>query len=496
MKKINLLILLMMTINLSTFAQDSMDDELLLDIFAEETEEPILEIDREPEIIIEQDQVLEESEKSPSLIDQLYSNLQGETKGVYVYYFNELTQPDYTTYSPEHDQHIFEAKTIKSTFAQISNIRLKADLISFFGNEEERYRPALANPENMNITDWIQNKNNERLFLSFKELYMSVFFDNFDIYLGKKIISNTLSTIYSPADIYSPVDLVDPFSSEPFGNILLEFDYYFNNIDITAIILPVYQGNKNYSQLSRWGYYPFVEAAASAPFTITALQENYPEINLENISYLLKLKTRVKSVDLFTSAFYGLNQNIVTKTITTMGIPTGGEEEVIPVIQASAGFSSTLKKLELHGEGLYNYSLNSKDDNYLSYCGGLRYIFDEFSAPILPGRLELTMEYAGEYLMSEQSHEDYMLSSSDRRGLKNDLLLSTEATYNEDLLFRVSGQYEFDDKNLMTLTEVSYKGIENIKLNLRWQHFVTSDDGDLYNWRDNSSLVTEAIISY
>jgi hypothetical protein len=331
--------------------------------------------------------------------------------------------------------------------------------------------------------------------LSIEELFLSIFFDNVDLYLGKKLLTNTLSTIYSPADIYNAVDTNSPFHSSTLGKVLLEMNYYVGNFSVTAAVFPVYQGGKPFDPLSRWGYYRTVELAQLAGGAIDDLVvvDEYPDILWENISYFLRLKANLPQIDFFLSGFYGLNGN----QVFTLGpLPFTVSREIVPVVNAAAAFSTTLGRVELHGEALYNYTPKSRDDDYLRYVAGVRYSFDEFERVSLLDKVDFILEYAGEVLIREQSNESYDFSSENARALKNDLLGSVEIDFAEEFALCFSSQYDIGGKGISFLSDIEYSGLENLQLNLKLQLFYADEDSDLYYWRDNGRIITAVRYSF
>jgi len=424
-------------------------------------------------------------EEHASASEQIKANWGGEVNCRYFLHFQKLVPGGLSL--PDEETHVFESiSKLHSSFSR-NDWRVRFSLLHAFGNQEDTYIPAFENLEEREWQDWLRDPRRERRYVDIEELYLSVFFDKFDIYVGKKLLTNTLSTIYSPADIYNVVDLNSPFHSFTLGKHLLELDFYIGNFSITAVVFPVYEGGKSFSPLSRWGYYSTIELEEYAGLPIDQLiVDSYPDIGWENISYFLRFKANLPRVDFFLSGFYGLNVNQVMK----LELPLTLVGEVVPVVNAAASFSTTLGKTELHAEALYNYTPKSRDDDYLRFVAGGRYSFDQLDRVSFLDKVDLKLEYAGEHLIKEQSNANYEYSSEDTRTLKNDVLGSIELDFAKDLAVCLAGQVDVEGPGISLLSDLEYSGWENLLLSLKLQLFFADEGSDLYNWRDNSRIIT------
>jgi len=468
---------LLLILSTGVFGEDSSEEDVI-DLFEDSDQATATEED------------LSEVENA-SVFDQVVANWGGESNFRYFLYFEKLDTS--SGLLPDDKRHIFESVSKHNSRFGTDDWRVSFGFIHSFGNQEDTYIPAFENLEEREWQDWLRDSRRERSYLSIEELYLSIFFNDFDLFIGKKLLTNTLSTIYCPADIYNAVDSNSPFHSDTLGKYLLELDYYVGNFSITAAIFPVYQGGKSFSPLSRWGYYSTIELEDITGVPIDQLIDDHPDISWENISYFLRLKANLPRIDFFLSGFYGLNGNQVLKLD---GPPLTLTKEIVPVVNAAASFSTALNKFELHGEALYNYTPQSRDDDYLRFVAGGRYAFDELDKVSFLDRVDLKFEYAGEYLIKQQSNQNFDISSEDTRALKNDLLGSIEFDFIKDFAAYVTGQYDIEGQGLSLLSDIEYSGLDNLQLNLKLQLFYADESSDLFNWRDNSRIITTVRYSF
>lgn len=433
----------------------------------------------------------DESSGGIDFFGQFFDNMNSQTISRYYLYFNELEVAENANPEPDMQRHMFEQHTRTET--SVSDDFWKIDFVTTFdfGNPKHTFQAKFLDLEDRVLQDWFQDTDNQRHFFDVNELYLSLFFPACDIFLGKKIYVNTLSTLYSPADNYSAQDLNDPLNPGSFGKYQLQGDFFIGDSTLTFIFFPVYQGGKGISPLSRWGYYKALEYEENLAGAEDDGTRHYEDIIWSNFSYLFRYKTTLSGLDLFVSAFYGLAGNSVGKDVEGEV-----ESDVVPVINGSAGFSATIEKFELHGETLYNYTIDSKDDDYIRYVAGLRYTLDELPGFIPLEKIEMAAEYAGEHIFKRQSAADYSTSSEDARLLKNDVLAMLLFQYNEKIKLRVLGQYEIIDMGLVFSSNFSWQFLENLEMSIGCDFFFASDASNYYYWRDSNRLLVNFTYDY
>ncbi|KPJ82039.1 MAG: hypothetical protein AMS17_19175 [Spirochaetes bacterium DG_61] len=275
-------------------------------------------------------------------------------------------------------------------------------------------------------SEWFQDRDRRRRYLELNEIYLRWYQEEYDLTIGKKVFKNGITPLYSPADRYSPKDYNDPLDTKELGIWQVQADYYYKNIVMTGAILPVYQASKNPHEDSRW-------IGSSADFKFPGLpfrvEEDIPRVAFSNISYFGRVKATAWGWDLFASAYHGLmlkveNEDAIVDDLIdpAMFQAMGVTKDVVKVGNIAMGFTTTYNKWEFHGEGLYNYSYRSKDDNYLNYVGGVTYNIDDMAKKIFMEQIEITVDYAGEWLMKKQSARGYISSSENSRFGRNDLI--------------------------------------------------------------------------
>ncbi|MBM4271174.1 MAG: hypothetical protein FJ139_03310 [Deltaproteobacteria bacterium] len=173
-------------------------------------------------------------------------------------------------------------------------------------------------------------------------------------------------------------------------------------------------------------------------------------------------------------------------------------KETVKVGNYAAGFSTTYKKWEFHGEALYNYSYDGKDDNYISYLGGTTYTIDDLAKKIGLEQIDLTVEYGGEVITREQDAPNYTQSSRKTRLGKNDLYCRANFKYNEDLSMEYISNFELEENESGRYQRVQSK--YRLRDGLIWKvavEFFNGSDNSYYGrWYRNDRILTEIEYSF
>ncbi len=439
----------------------------------------------------------EETAETASLFDQFIDHFRGKHVLRYEFSLEEMDiresppPPQTLPFEPDTQQHIFEYRHEFETF--VAGEWLRFDLAGWlgFGNQRDGYRSRLAEVEDWSWENIFQDRSYQRNYLQVSELYFSFFSPRVDVAVGKKILVNSLSSLYSPADLYYAKDLYDPLDERKIGKLLLQLDLKLGDLALTGVIFPVYQGDKINPRF-RWSYDAVMDALDRNQLLYS--ESYYPDISFENISYFVRLKGPVYGVDFLASLFHGIDEALVSKI--TGPLPLDKVGEVVPVFQSALGFAAAIGKMELHGEALFNHSYEARDDDYLRYVAGFIFTIDDWLEGTFLDRIELTLEYAGEWLLREQSNPGYTDSTEARRLYKNDILQRILIQINEDLSAEIATQFELNHIGFIFGSAVTYIPVTNLEIEVAFQIYRPPAGSDYYDWQDNTRIFTVATYSY
>ena len=343
------------------------------------------------------------------------------------------------------------------------------------------------------VTRWFQDDagRTERRHLEINELSGMISQPNYDLVFGKKIFKNGLSTLFSPANRLLALDLIDPLDPKEFGIWQAKIDYYLNQYTLTGAVLPVFDGGKIPPPSSRWTGRTIDSDPRDFDFrAITTAEEDYPDIKFSNFGVFGRVKTTYHGWDVFFSYYDGLNPYPVLKVEQRNGEETAVKKNV-RVGNYATGFSTTWNKWEFHGEGLYNHSYNGKDDNYANCVGGLTYIIDDLAKKVFLERIDITLEYAFEWVIREQYATGYTISSRNVRLGRNDIFTRIKFKYNKDLDFVYVSDFELEDNGRFNHFEANYAFGKGLSAKVAIETFNGTDESYYGRWEYNDRIIAE-----
>ena len=454
--------------NKTVASQDMGDDDLsLLEEIAEESSK-------------------EETDK-PSVLRQFGKNLGGSVQARYIFYIQNVEKRENADLQNEHFDYIlrFNSYTGSKTW------RFDVDGWVEGGNQAHTYT---------GVTRLFEDPNREkRRYLEISETYLTLYQNNFDIYLGKKILKNGLSVLYSPANRYVVYDLHDPLASKEIGAWQARTDYYWNNYTFTGVFLPLYPGSRIPHESSRWRG---VQKGGNPDFQFrneTDLTEDYPDTDESNLGYFLRAKTVLRGWDLFLSAYTGPNPFLILAENITLfgGIPFRVPvKKTVNVANFTTGFSTAYQNWEFHAEALYQHAYAGKDDNYINAVGGFTYTFHDLAKRLYMDRIDVTFEYARDWTLLDQYAKDFIRSSAQTRLGRNDIFARIKFQVNPDLKFVYNGNYEFIDDSHYNHFKCEWEFKDGWRWAIVWEMFQGEGDGYFGRWDRNDRVYTSLKYSY
>ncbi len=351
------------------------------------------------------------------------------------------------------------------------------------------------------VADNVQDFDRRRKYFEINELFLTLNQEDYNVTLGKKIFTNGLATLYSPADRLRPRDANDPLDQKDLGIWQAKLDYFVQQATMTVAVLPVFQPSKQPSETSRWigskrandkRDFDFYEDASG-----NDVREDRANITVDNIGYFARFKSPYRGWDLFLSVYHGPNPYYVLKEEMIDGKKTR-IKETINVGNYAGGFSTTYKKWEFHGEVLFNYSYDGKDDHYLSYLGGATYTIDDLAKKVHLEQIDVTIEYGGEVVTKYQDSPKYVQSSRKTRLGKNDIYSRINFKYNEDLNVEYISNFELDqnDSGRYQKFQTKYRLRDGLIWKVALELFNGSDNSYYGRWYQNDRVLTNIEYSF
>ena len=402
------------------------------------------------------------------------------------------------------------------------------------GNQKDTYKADLGL--------W-QDKDRQRNILEINELYFTVPAGPVDVTLGKRIIDNSISTIFCPANRYNSFDLNDPLDPHQFGTWQLALEGDVSDVSWMAAVLPVFQSPKVPSENSRWiandssegnlsAYYSpsygtmdqfysslreelfffdsllFGSGSGFGSWLVDALDDLYGWSSAQSPQTVVKhdvpepgdgdgiglfgqARTSVGDWDFMTSIYRGPSIYPVLHVELDTAVPSVLlTVEHSTVDQLAGGFSTTWKELEFHGEAIYSYSEGGKDDSYVQYVIGSLWSNKSLARQLGLYRIDFGLEYAGESVTKEQDAEGYAISSRELRVGQNDFIPGLAVHFTEDVRFHYLADFELDNGSIMNRFGVEWDVTDELTTDVSVDIFDGSRDSYYGYWRDQDRVVT------
>ncbi len=296
-----------------------------------------------------------------------------------------------------------------------------------------------------------------------REIYMDMYFSNFDLRIGKQQVVWGKADGVFITDIVSPLNLTEfllpDFDEIRTGVIAAKLDYYIGNSTIEAIVIPQFTPTIRPAPNSIW----YVQPEFPAP-TVFDWSKSKIKPSLENSEVFLKYSAITSKIDFDLMGGYTWDDNPTmhvqkhmdntTMPPTLTGLTITPQHHRLTV--AGGSFSSEIKGFILRGEGAYyngkyfqtadpfaTDAIIQKD--YLNYVVGL-----DFSI----GSVKLSGQFIQKYILD---YNDFMTDNEMQNTatflarydmLRETLhleLFSYIGLTNEDALIRPKISYDFDD---------------------------------------------------
>ncbi len=400
------------------------------------------------------------------------------------HYENATSRPDFDEKSMFFDERLFYDTKLKRG----KNLFSLAMWFEF-GNQKATYR---------GVGDFPEDRDDTRRHVEFNEINWVRSWDDFDITLGKKVYKAGICAIYSPSDRISPKGLNDPFNPRELGTWLAKVDFFKGNTTYSLTVIPYFTPLKRPHTSSRWS------GVGGSTFSLESLipndlptsnvtttsGERFPRRTLKNVQGIFKVKTTVKGWDFFLQAFHGPNFFPVLTQQSTNNFLT----EKVRVGHYSTGFSTTYKKLEFHGEGLYQLAYASKDDNYVNFVFGSTLTMDEWVKHIGLEQIDFTAEFSKEEILAKQTHTGYVASSEESRIARDLVFTRAVFKYSENLRLAAGFNYDFDERGHIDMAGFEYKVRPGLILKMNTEFYNGKKDTHYGQFRENDRLVT--VIEY
>ncbi len=325
------------------------------------------------------------------------------------------------------------------------------------------------------------NALNKNLDISLRQAYMDIYFDNFDLRIGKQqIIWGKADGVFI-TDIISPRDLSEfilpDFEEIRIGTNAVKFDYYLGNSTLEAVWIPTFQPTITPDENSIW--------APKMPDFPMPVNYDYSNAEVENklseSEIALKYSYLGSAIDFELMTAYMWDDNpamrIYLQPDTLLIKP---EYHRLPLVGAS--FSKAVGGAVVRGEGAYyfekrfaveNLSVNGvKEKDYVHYLVG--YDHNWFG-------MNVSFQFIQEYIIN---YEDDIRNDEFSNTIT---FLITEDFLRETLRLEFFTYYGINNEDALLRPKIAYDLADGFEVQLGANIFV-GDEGNFGQYDENDML--------
>ncbi|MCD6181728.1 MAG: hypothetical protein J7K89_05035 [Candidatus Cloacimonetes bacterium] len=333
------------------------------------------------------------------------------------------------------------------------------------------------------------NALNDNLDITLRQAYMDIYFDNFDLRIGKQqIIWGKADGVFI-TDIISPRDLSEfilpDFDEIRLGIDAIKFDYYLGNSTFETVWIPTFQSTIIPDKNSIW--------APAMPDFPMSVNYDYSNADVENklseSEIALKYSYLGSAIDFELMAAYMWDDNpamhIYPQPDTLIIKP---EYHRLPLVGTS--FSKAVGGAVVRGETAYyfdkrfsaeDFSVNGiKEKDYLHYLVG--YDHNWFG-------VNVSFQFIQEYIM------DYEEDMRNDEFSNTMTFLASKTFINETLELSLFSYYGINDNDALLRPKLSYDFSDGFNVLLGTDIFI-GEEGNFGQYNDNDMVYMKVRYDY
>jgi len=327
-----------------------------------------------------------------------------------------------------------------------------------------------------------QNALNNNLAISLRQAYLDIYFDNFDLRIGKQqIIWGKADGVFI-TDIISPRDISEfilpDFEEIRIGINAVKFDYYLGNSTIETVWIPTFQATITPDENSIWSP-NMIEFPMPVNFDYSKASV---EQKLSESEIAFKYSYLGSAIDFEFMAAYLWDDNptmhIFAQSDSTILIKP--EYHRLPL--AGASFGKSFLGAVIRGEVAYYFNKNFaaenltfngiKEKDYLHYLVG--YDHNWFG-------VNVSFQYIQEYIL------DYENDIRNDEFSNTATSLSSKTLLNETLELSLLAYYGINNEDMLLRPKISYDLSDGFNLLLGFDIFL-GDEGNFGQYDENDMV--------
>ena len=389
----------------------------------------------------------------------------------------------------EDAQHFFEGKLLVDGHLELGE------------NYQLQFKPSLRfdNRDRMNSKVQFRENDEARPAVTFQELTLTRYSEQFEISFGKQVFSWGTADLFNPTDNINPVDLLDPLNTSKLGQTSLSVRYLGESSDFHSVLLLKPTPSRLPSDTNRWfRSMQTIQDLATPLFGFTPDINIGDQIENDNIRFGFQLTSShwLDGWDIELSYFHGYDPiGVYLPKMTSTAINL---VRVFPEFDEYAiGFSTTFDEYEFHGMLSYHNTYdNSMDDDYITYLVGSRRTFYETPFHDFIEEIVLSIEYVKEEITSHQLDESNFIDSGFARTVTNSILANLDFKFSEDNSLQVNYIQNMTENDNYFSIETVHKLTDNFELSLQFDLLSGSSESFFGGWSNNDRFFIQSTYQF
>jgi len=295
----------------------------------------------------------------------------------------------------------------------INEGRLRVEYDTDVGDNMRLYVDALLQADDDQFTHGFVNDfeddDLQRNYLNFTEAFLDIYFDDFDLRLGKQIITWGKADAANPTNNLTPTDYSNLLDDENIGAVAVNFNYYWNDWNLQLVGVPGFTptrlppGDTRFALVPRHGITVIEEPLLPFPLLVPVEDPRLPSNTVDNVQFGARLQTTYRGWDFSVSYYDGINDiPSPTQRLVQTPLPVEIPEAIVPVYNRmrviGGDFATTFDQWGFHGEAAQLVFDGDREDSRFQYVIGFDYTKSDI---IFDHDLFVIMEYVGEDVTTE-----------------------------------------------------------------------------------------------
>ncbi|MCZ7603161.1 MAG: hypothetical protein M5R37_09845 [Melioribacteraceae bacterium] len=346
------------------------------------------------------------------------------------------------------------------------------------------------------VNPFLYHYSDKDLELGFRQAYMDLYFDSFDIRIGKQQIVWGKGDGVFITDIVSPKDmrefLLPEFSEIRVGVTSLKFNYYLGSSTFELVWIPVFTPTQLPNQNSIWSLQPDYPLPYSFDYANADVKDK-----LANSEIFAKYSLLSSAIDFELMAAYSWDDDPALHSEKILNTATGIVDSVIikpehhRLMTLGASFSTTIGPAVLRGEGAFYNGKHFRSTNPLSFGGTeeKNYIHYLLGVDYNIGDLKLSTQFIQQAIMD---YDDFLINDEFENTMT---FLASMDFLRETLNVELFTYIGLNEGDALIRPKVTYDFVDGFQIMLGANLFV-GDEGQFGRYDKNDMIYTKLKYSF